>query len=96
MFFLVDSYVTEQDHNGNPRKLIRVMCIRQGKMVNILWFDASYRGIPSSCKQLSESYDVATVDTDALEHVQNHKVKPETWNSLSANCDSYDFDTVES
>jgi len=94
MLFLVDSYVTEQDHNGNPRKLIRVMCIRGSKMVNILWFDASYRGIPSNCDKLSESYDVVTVDGDKLEHLQKHEVKPETWNSLSANCDSYDFDTV--
>jgi hypothetical protein len=96
MLFLVDSYVTEQDHNGNPRKLIRVACVRHDEMTNILWLDASYKGIPKTPKQLSEQYDFFVHDDDVVNHVQNYELKPETWNSLSVNCDNYDFDTVES
>jgi len=86
MLFLMDSYETGSDANGNPRILLRVICMKDNEVTNILWEDASYKGIPKNVSTLCEVYDIEYYPGDTLHHVQNHQVDPETWNSLVANC----------
>jgi len=102
MLFLMDTYETEPDHNGNSRKIFRLLCVDAAneyknmedfenqkktpapKVTNILWRDVGPKGYPSDVKDLHERYDVTTVNSDKLEHVQNHKLEPGNWNDLVA------------
>lgn len=95
MLYLMDTYVTEPDVNGNSRELIRLILVDNSSNVrNILWRDASLKGVPQTTKQLKERYDISAYQTDRLEHVQNHQLEPETWNDLASHCLGDDVSSI--
>lgn len=82
MLFLVDSYKTKPDTNGNPREIIRVLCVENDEVTNILWYEVGHRVIPTSKEVLHNTYGVNMHDGDSVQHVQKHKLEPKTWESL--------------
>jgi len=85
MLFLMDSFVAPTDSMDNPRRLIRVLFIGDDGILNILWEDVSYYGIPSNLEQLSDALNISTELDDTFEHVQEIKLDGESWNDLSSN-----------
>lgn len=93
MLYLMDTYETEPDENGNSRKLVRLLVMdtflgfsdnpeHKPKVQNILWLDAGLRGIPRSIDHLKDVYNMNVSEDDRLEHVQDHELEPENWDNL--------------
>ena len=89
MKVLMNSFSAGTDENGNPQKLIRLEfldVIDQSNIrtYSILWFDASYRGIPRSINDVSELYMQVSEDA-RLDHVQHFEIESSTYEKLKDN-----------
>lgn len=89
MKVLMNSFSAGTDKMGNPQKLIRLEFLdvvdqSNIRTCNILWFDASYRGIPRTTNDISELYIQVSEDA-RLDYVQHFEIESSTYENLREN-----------
>jgi hypothetical protein len=58
MLYLVNSFTTTPDVNGNSRVIFEVTCVENDQVTNVLWHKVDYYVVPRNAKELNEYMDV--------------------------------------